>query len=83
MSGADHARRQGRTEAETAAAEVYARAIEYEPEVALEALRNSQDFFSLEFTDAQLNAVVEAGKEQDQITQDPDMDAVVMRGFFS
>ncbi|WJZ68394.1 ABC transporter substrate-binding protein [Kocuria rosea] len=66
-----------------AAAEVYARAIEYEPEIALEALRNSQDFFSLDFTDAQLEAVVEAGMEQDQITQDPDMDAVVMRDFFS
>lgn len=66
-----------------AAAEVYARAIKYEPEIALEALRNSQDFVSLEFTDAQLQAVVEAGKEQGQLTQDPDMDSVVMRDFLS
>ncbi|WP_238986052.1 ABC transporter substrate-binding protein [Kocuria sp. SM24M-10] len=65
------------------AAEVYARAIEYEPEVALEALRNSQEFFSLDFTDAQLEAVVEAGMEQDQITQEPDMDSVVVRDFLS
>ncbi|WMY79943.1 ABC transporter substrate-binding protein [Citricoccus sp. I39-566] len=66
-----------------AAAEVYAVAIDYEPEVALEALKNSQNFFSLDFTDAQLAAVVEAGKEQGQLTEDPDMDAIVMRNFLT
>lgn len=65
------------------AADIYAKAIDYEPEVALEALKNSQDFFTLEFTDAELAAVVEAGKEQDQLKQDPDMDTIVMKDFLS
>lgn len=66
-----------------AAAEVYGKAIDTKPEVALEALRNSQNFFSLDFTDAQLEAVVEAGKEQGQITKEPDMDNIVLRDFLS
>lgn len=65
------------------AADVYGTAIKYEPAVALEALKNSQNFYSLDFTDAQLAAVVAAGKEQGQITKEPDMDAIVMRNFLS
>lgn len=65
------------------AAEVYAKAIEGKPEVALEALKNSQKFFSLEFTDAQLKAVVDAGKDQKTITKEPNMDSVVVRDFLS
>lgn len=63
------------------AAHFYAKAIGYEPEVALEALKGSQNFFSLDFTDAQLAAVVAAGKEQGQLTKEPDMNAIVMRDF--
>lgn len=63
------------------AADVYAKAIGYEPDVALEALKKSQNFFSLDLTDAQLAAVVAAGKEQGQLTKEPDMDAIVMRNF--
>jgi NitT/TauT family transport system substrate-binding protein len=66
-----------------AAAEVYAKAIQYEPEIALEALTNSQNFYSLDFTDAQLQAVIEAGKEQGQLTKDPDLDSIVVRDFLS
>lgn len=65
------------------AAEVYGKAIDYKPEVALKALENSQKFYTLDFTDAQLEAVVAAGKEQGQITKDPDMDAVVLRDFLA
>lgn len=65
------------------AAEVYGAAISMDPEVALQALTNSQNFFSLEFTDAQLEAVVQAGRDQGQITKEPDMDAVVMRDFLA
>ncbi|MGF9660899.1 ABC transporter substrate-binding protein [Arthrobacter crystallopoietes] len=65
------------------AAEVYAKAIGYKPEVGLAALKNSQNYFSLELTDAQLAAVVDAGKEQGQITKEPDMDAIVMREFLA
>ncbi|MFJ6359168.1 ABC transporter substrate-binding protein [Pseudarthrobacter oxydans] len=65
------------------AAEVYAKAIESKPEIALMALKNSQDIFSLDFTDAQLKAVVDAGKAQGQLTRDPDMDAIVLRDFVS
>lgn len=65
------------------AADVYGKAIKYEHKVALEALKNSQTFYSLDFTDAQLAAVVAAGKEQGQITKEPDMNAIVMRNFLS
>jgi NitT/TauT family transport system substrate-binding protein len=65
------------------AASAYGKAIGYKPEVALEALKNSQKFFSLDFTDAQLAAVVAAGKAQGQLTKDPNMDAIVMRSFLS
>jgi NitT/TauT family transport system substrate-binding protein len=61
----------------------YGKAIGYKPEVALDALKNSQKFFSLDFTDAQLAAVVAAGKAQGQLTKDPDIDAIVMRSFLS
>ncbi len=65
------------------AAEVYGKSISLEPEVAHAALANSQHFFSLEFTDAQLEAVIQAGRDQGQITRDPDMDTVVMKGFLA
>jgi NitT/TauT family transport system substrate-binding protein len=65
------------------AAAVYAKAIKYKPEVALKALKNSQKMFSLDFTDAQLAAVVAAGKEQGQLSKDPDIKSIVMRGFLS
>lgn len=65
------------------AAGIYAKAIESKPEVALAALKNSQNVFSLEFTDAQLKAVIDAGKDQGQLTRDPDLDALVLRDFMS
>lgn len=65
------------------AAKVYGKAIGYEEAIAREALKNSQKFFSLKFTDTQLKAVVEAGKEQRQLTKDPDMGSVVMKDFLS
>lgn len=65
------------------AADVYAKAIGYEPKVAHTALKNSQDYFSLDLTDAQIAAVVHAGKEQGQITKEPNIDAIVMREFLA
>ncbi|MCO4251557.1 ABC transporter substrate-binding protein [Pseudarthrobacter raffinosi] len=65
------------------AADAYGKAIKYEPKVALEALKNSQKFYSLDFTDAQLAAVVAAGKAQGQLTKEPDMNAIVMKNFLS
>lgn len=65
------------------AAQVYSSAIKYKPETALAALKNSKDFFSLELTDAQINAVIAAGKEQGQITKAPDVKSVVMRDFLA
>jgi NitT/TauT family transport system substrate-binding protein len=65
------------------AAAAYATAIKSTPEVALKALQNAKDIFSLEFTDAQLAAVVAAGKEQGQLTKDPDLKSIVMRDFLA
>lgn len=65
------------------AAAVYAQAIGYKTEVALAALKNSQTYFDLTLTDAQLSAVIDAGKEQKQITKDPDLDAILMRDFLA
>lgn len=70
------------TDLEKAAA-IYAKAIDYEPEVAFEALKNSQSFYSLDFTDAQLQSVVAAGLDQGQLTREPDMDAIVLKNVLS
>ena len=63
------------------ASEIYGRAIEIAPEIAFEALANSQDFYSLVLTEAQIDAVIAAGREQGQITRDPDVDAIVLKDF--
>jgi NitT/TauT family transport system substrate-binding protein len=65
------------------AATIYAKAIDYKPEVAYDALKNSQSFYSLDFTDAQLQAVVAAGLDQGQLTREPDMDAIVLKNVLS
>ncbi|QYF99386.1 ABC transporter substrate-binding protein [Microbacterium sp. PAMC21962] len=63
------------------ASEIYGRAIEIAPEIAFKALASSQDFYSLVLTDAQIDAVIAAGKEQGQITREPDVDSIVLREF--
>ncbi len=63
------------------AAEIYGKAIQYDPAVAMAALKGSQEAYRTRLEDAELKAVVDAGLEQKQLTRAPGLDDVVKRGF--
>lgn len=63
------------------AAEEYAAAVDISPEVALEALKAEPGAFSTKIDLAGLEENVVAGKDEGQLTEDPDMDEIVVEDF--
>lgn len=63
------------------AAAVYGKAIQYDPAVAKAALEGSRGAYRTRLDDAELRAVVNAGREQAQLTRDVVLTDVVKQGF--
>lgn len=63
------------------AATVYGQAIQYDPAIAMAALKGSAGAYRTRLDDAELTSVVDAGREQTQLTRDVKLDDVVHRGL--